>query len=308
MEYIRGTREFQIEEPTAVTLGKFDGLHRGHKKLLEELFRFRKKGCKTAVFTFETAPGTLIRKKLQTMITTNEERYENLRDAGVDYLVEYPFNQQVASMSPEEFVVHVLKGQMNAEAIVVGTDFHFGRNRSGDVAFLKANAEKFRYDLTVVEKAMDGEREISSTYIREELAAGRIEKANELLGYTYSIQGRVVHGKHLGTGMGFPTVNLLPPSQKHLPAFGVYLSEVEIDGKLYPGITNIGRKPTIKGEHPAGVETHIYDWTRDIYGKDVKVRFLTFMRPERKFDSVEDLKAQVLHDKEEGRIWHQNRP
>ena len=257
MEYIRGTREFQIEEPTAVTLGKFDGLHRGHKKLLEELFRFREKGCKTAVFTFETAPGTLIRKKLQTMITTNEERYENLRDAGVDYLVEYPFNEQVASMSPEEFVVHVLKGQMNAEAIVAGTDFHFGRNRSGDVAFLKANAEKFRYDLTVVEKAMDGEREISSTYIREELAAGRIEKANELLGYTYSIQGRVVHGKHLGTGMGFPTVNLLPPSQKHLPAFGVYLSEVEIDGKLYPGITNIGRKPTIKGEHPAGVETHI---------------------------------------------------
>ena len=296
MEYIRGTREFQIEEPTAVTLGKFDGLHRGHKKLLEELFRFREKGCKTAVFTFETAPGTLIRKKLQTMITTNEERYENLRDAGVDYLVEYPFNEQVASMSPEEFVVHVLKGQMNAEAIVAGTDFHFGRNRSGDVAFLKANAEKFRYDLTVVEKAM------------EELAAGRIEKANELLGYTYSVQGRVVHGKHLGTGMGFPTVNLLPPSQKHLPAFGVYLSEVEIDGKLYPGITNIGRKPTIKGEHPAGVETHIYDWTRDIYGKDVKVRLLTFLRPEKKFDSVEELKAQVLHDKEEGRIWHQNRP
>ena len=210
-------------------------------------------------------------------------------------------------MSPEEFVVHVLKGQMNAEAIVAGTDFHFGRNRSGDVAFLKANAEKFRYDLTVVEKAMDGEREISSTYIREELAAGRIEKANELLGYTYSVQGRVVHGKHLGTGMGFPTVNLLPPSQKHLPAFGVYLSEVEIDGKLYPGITNIGRKPTIKGEHLAGVETHIYDWTRDIYGKDVKVRLLTFLRPEKKFDSVEELKAQVLHDKEEGRIWHQNR-
>ena len=108
--------------------------------------------------------------------------------------------------------------------------------------------------------------------------------------------------------MGFPTVNLLPPSQKHLPASAYICRRMEIDGKLYPGITNIGRKPTIKGEHPAGVETHIYDWTRDIYGKDVKVRLLTFMRPEKKFDSVEDLKAQVLHDKEEGRIWHQNRP
>ena len=105
----------------------------------------------------------------------------------------------------------------------------------------------------------------------------------------------------------FQPVNLLPPSQKHLPAFGVYLSEVEIDGKLYPGITNIGRS-TIKGEHPAGVETHIYDWTRDIYGKDVKVRLFDLLAPRRKkFDSVEELKAQVLHDKEEGRIWHQNR-
>ena len=134
-------------------------------------------------------------------------------------------------------------------------------------------------------------------------------KANELLGYTYSIQGRVVHGKHLGTGMGFPTVNLLPPSQKHLPAFGVYLSEVEIDGKLYPGITNIGRKPTIKGEHPAGRGyPDLRLDKRYLWECDVKVRLLTFMRPEKKFDSVEDLKAQVLHDKEEGRIWHQNRP
>ena len=307
MEYIRGTREFQIEEPTAVTLGKFDGLHRGHMRLLEELFKFRKKSYKTAVFTFETTPGTLIKKKLQTMITTNDERCENLKAAGVDYLVEYPFNSQVASMTPEEFVVHVLKGQMNAKAIVAGTDFHFGCERKGDVEFLRKHEKEYGYELSVVEKAMDGEREISSTYIREELAAGRIEKANELLGYTYSVQGRVVHGKHLGTGMGFPTVNLLPPSQKHLPAFGVYLSEVVIDGCIYPGITNIGRKPTIKGEHPAGVETHIYDWTKDIYGKDIEVRLLFFMRPERRFASVEELKAQVLSDKEKGRRLHRER-
>lgn len=307
MEYIRGTREFQIGEPTAVTLGKFDGLHRGHKKLLEELFRFRRKGYRTAVFTFETAPGTLIRRKLQTMITTNEERCENLRAAGVDYLVEYPFNDQVASMTPEDFVRKVLVEQMNAKAIVAGTDFHFGCRRSGDVEFLRAHARELGYELVVVEKAMDGSREISSTYIREELAAGQIEKANELLGYTYSVQGRVVHGKHLGTGMGFPTVNLLPPSQKHLPAFGVYYSEVVIDGKVYPGITNIGRKPTIKGEHPAGVETYIYDWKKDIYGKNIEVKLLSFLRPERKFESVEELKRQVLSDKEEGRRWHEER-
>lgn len=173
--------------------------------------------------------------------------------------------------------------------------------------FLRAHARELGYELVVVEKAMDGSREISSTYIREELAAGQIEKANELLGYTYSVQGRVVHGKHLGTGMGFPTVNLLPPSQKHLPAFGVYYSEVVIDGKVYPGITNIGRKPTIKGEHPAGVETYIYDWKKDIYGKNIEVKLLSFLRPERKFESVEELKRQVLSDKEEGRRWHEER-
>lgn len=305
MQYITGTREFHIEEPTVVTLGKFDGLHRGHQKLLSEVYRFKEKGYKTAVFTFETAPGTLMKGKLQTMITTNAERRENLQQAGIDYLVEYPFNQDVAHMQPEDFISHILACQMKAKAIVTGTDFHFGYQRQGDVVLLKKLASKYGYEMVVVDKALDGEREISSTYIREELAAGNIKKANELLGYTYMIHGRVIHGRHLGSTLGFPTVNIEPREQKHLPAFGVYLSEVVIDGELYKGITNIGRKPTIEGQHPVGVETYIYDLSADLYDKWIEVRLTDFIRPELKFSGVEELKERVLADKEAGRKMHE---
>ena len=243
--------------------------------------------------------------KLQTMITTNAERRENLQQAGIDYLVEYPFNQDVAQTQAEEFISHILAGQMKAKAIVTGTDFHFGYQRQGDVELLKKLASKYGYEMVVVDKALDGEREISSTYIREELAAGNIKKANELLGYTYMIHGRVIHGRHLGSTLGFPTVNIEPREQKHLPAFGVYLSEVVIDGELYKGITNIGRKPTIEGQHPVGVETYIYDLSADLYDKWIEVRLTDFIRPELKFSGVEELKERVLADKEAGRKMHE---
>lgn len=239
------------------------------------------------------------------MITTNAERKENLERAGVEYLVEYPFNQEVAHMDPEEFIAHILVGQMGAKAIVTGPDNRFGYQRRGDVALLKQLAPKYGYEMVVVEKALDGDREISSTYVREELAKGNIEKANELLGYTYMIHGRVVHGKHLGSTLGFPTVNVVPREQKHLPAFGVYLSQTVIDGVIYNSITNIGRKPTIEGQHPVGVETYIYDLNQDLYDKWIEVRLLNFMRPEMKFNGIEELKAQVLSDKECGRRLHE---
>lgn len=304
MQYITGTRQFNIQGPVVVTLGKFDGVHRGHQKLLKEVFQFGEKGYKTAVFTFETPPCTLTKGKIQTMITTNEERRRCLEQLGIEYLVEYPFNQEVAHLMPEEFVSHILVEQMGVKAIVAGTDFHFGYQRSGDVKMLEELSHRYDYEMIIVEKAKDGEREISSTYIREELAKGNIEKANELLGYPYTIYGEVVHGRHLGRTLGFPTVNILPAVQKHLPQFGVYLSEVMINGRLYHSITNIGRKPTIEGEHPAGVETYIYDLNEDLYGKRIEVRLKHFVRPECKFADVKELKAQVLADKEMGYNLH----
>ena len=302
MIYISATRDFKIEEPTVVTIGKFDGRHKGHQKLLREMLRMKREyGLATAVFTFSTAPVALIQDRPQTVITTNQERRNNMEKMGIDYLVEYPFSKEVAHLPPEEFVSHILLGQMNAKAIVVGTDCGFGYQRAGNAKLLRELAPKYGYILEVIDKAREDNRDISSTYIKEELDMGAIEKANELLGEPYAIHGTVVHGNHIGGAvLGFPTVNILPPPEKHLPPFGVYVSRVLIDGTYYGGITNIGKKPTVEGEYPVGVETFVFDFDRDIYGENIEVQLLHFERPEQKFASLEELKRQMEKDKEYG--------
>lgn len=307
MQELINTKDFIIEEPTAVTIGKFDGRHRGHQKLLREMTSLRDRyGYKTAVFTFSTTPGALANGKNQTVITTNQERRNNLRKIGIDYLIEYPFTIEAAHMRPEQFVAEILVGKMNAKAIVVGTDCGFGYQRSGDVGLLKRLVDRFGYQLVVIDKAKDDDRDISSTYVREELDKGNIEKANELLGEPYSIHGIVVHGNHIGgILLGFPTANLVPPSEKHLPPCGVYVSRVLADGRYYESVTNIGKKPTVEGNNPVGVETHIFNLDADLYGKMIEVQLLHFLRAEQKFDGFELLKHQIEKDKADAVIYHQ---
>lgn len=302
MKYITATTEFKIEEPTVVTIGKFDGRHRGHQKLLKTMLDIKDKmGLKTAVFTFSTAPSALVEKKQTTVITTNAERRNNLKKAGMDYLVEYPFTEDAAHMSPEEFVKLILVGKMNAKAIVVGTDCGFGYKRSGNADLLRVLASVYNYHLEVIEKAQEDHRDISSTYVREELDKGNIEKANELLGEPYSIHGKVVHGNHIGGPvLGFPTANIIPPSEKHLPPFGVYVSKVLVDDVWYGGISNVGKKPTVEGENPTGVETFIFGVQENLYGKEIEVQLLTHVRSEQKFNGMEALKEQIGKDKEYG--------
>ncbi|MFR5601641.1 MAG: bifunctional riboflavin kinase/FAD synthetase [Lachnospiraceae bacterium] len=302
MEYITGNRDFQILEPTVVTMGKFDGRHRGHQKLLRNMLRLKEEqGLKTAIFTFSSTPKAVVEKKPQTVITTNQERRNNLETIGIDYLIEYPFTEEVSHMPPEEFVKKILVGQMNARAIVVGTDCGFGYKRAGDAQLLAKLAGELGYELVVIVKERDEKRVISSTYIREELDRGNMEKANKLLGEPYAIHGTVVHGNHIGGGiLGFPTANLIPPPEKHLPKFGVYVSKVRIDGRYYGGVTNIGRKPTIEGLSPIGVETFLYDFDENLYGKNIEVQLLHFERPEQKFQSLKELRAQIQRDKEYG--------
>ena len=296
MQYIAGTREFHIDEPTVVSIGKFDGLHRGHRKLLREMLHWKEMGYKVAIFTFSTPPGALVARTMATMIMTNEERVTLLQEAGVDYLVEYPFDEKVSRMDPEQFVAEVLTGRMNAEVIVTGPDCRFGYRAAGDRRLLEQLAPKYGYRFFVVDKERDGDRIISSTYIREVLAEGNIKKANELLGYCYFVSGRVVHGNSIGHSRLYPTANLLPPKEKHLPKFGVYVSRVTAAGRIFAGLTNVGRKPTIEGDNPAGVETYLYDFAGNLYGMQIKVELLDFVRPEKQFDSIEDLKRQLDHD------------
>lgn len=306
MQYISNTKEFHIEEPTVVSIGKFDGLHCGHKKLVAEMKKFRNQGRKTAMFTFSAPPGTLVKGKKQNVIMTNREREQILEEAGLDYLVEYPFDDEVRMMDPERFVSEILIEKMNASIIVTGPDCRFGYKAAGDRTLLEQLASRYGYRFIVVEKAKDSEYKIiSSTYIRDLLAEGRIEKANQLLGYRYFITGIVEHGNSIGHKKLYPTANLVPPKEKHLPKYGVYVTRVLVDGKTYGGLTNIGKKPTIEGENPTGVETYLYDFQGDLYGKEIRVELLDFVRPEMKFSSIEELKEQLDYDVKTCRMMYE---
>lgn len=305
MKYITGTRDFRIGEPAVVTLGKFDGRHRGHQKLLKRMAEVKaEKGYQTAVFTFDLSPNAFVSGEPQKVITTNLERKNNLEKIGIDYLVEYPFTEETARMEPEEFVQTILVEKMNAKAIVVGTDCSFGYRGAGNVDSLFKWKDRYGYELIVIKKEQDDHRDISSTYIREQLDDGHMEKANKLLGEPYAIHGTVVHGTHMGGPLlDFPTANLLPPPEKYLPRFGVYVSRVYVDGIYYGGVTNIGTKPTIDGDFPAGAETFIFGIDEDIYGQTIEVQLLHFIRPEEKFDGLELLKDQMEKDKGYARAY-----
>lgn len=296
MEYIRGTTEFHITEPTVISFGKFDGLHRGHELLMDYMIEKRKAGLKTVVFTFDIPPGKLIYQNEGKVITTNEEKMHVFERIGVDYLVECPFVPEIMCMKPENFI-HKIVTEMSVRCMVAGRDFHFGHNREGNFHTLERYAKELSYEVAIMEKIQYEGRDISSTFVREEIANGNIGKANHLLGYAFFVQGEVIHGNHMGGPvLGFPTVNLLPPQEKLLPPNGVYITETTLEGKVYQGISNVGCKPTIEGENPVGVETHIFDFNRNVYGRNVKVEFLKRVRPELKFASIGELTMQMQED------------
>ena len=294
MKVIKDTLDFQIEEPSIISLGKFDGIHAGHHLLMEALADGKKRGLKSVVFTFSISPKMHFDHELK-MLTTDEEKMLLLEEAGVDYVIECPFNEAIMHMKAEDFL-KMLTEKIAIREIAAGTDFRFGYQRSGDYRLLEKCAGKYGYRVTIYEKKQFEGADISSTRIRELLAGGEIEKANELLGYEYFFYGKVIHGNELGRTISAPTANLLPSPDKLLPPFGVYAAHVKVGEKEYQGIANIGRKPTVKGNYPAGVETFIFDFRENIYGQAIKVSLCGYIRPEQKFRSLEELKAQMEKD------------
>lgn len=304
MEYIKGTTDFFIEEPSVVTIGKFDGLHVGHQKLLDRVIDKKRNGLKAVVFTFDVPPSVKLTGKGMDTLVTNEERCRMLAQKGIDYLVECPFVPEVLSMEPERFVEEVLVRRLKAKYIVVGTDCGFGHNRRGDYHLLQKLADTYGYQVEVVDKVQYEGRDISSTYVREEIAKGNMELANFLLGYTYSITGTVSHGNHIGRAkLDMPTANILPPKHKLLPPNGVYATKTIIGKTAYPGISNIGTKPTVGDQNQKGIETFIFDFEGDLYGKEVTVELYTYERPEMKFSGLEELKERMHQDMEFGRNY-----
>ena len=207
-------------------------------------------------------------------------------------------------MEPEAFVERVVKN-LHVKCFVVGKDFKFGHNRRGDYRLLMELAGRYGYEVSVLEKIREDARDISSTFVREEIAKGNIEKANRLLGYRYFVTSVVEHGNRIGRTIGIPTINQLPPREKLLPPNGVYVTEVFIEDRKYRGVTNVGCKPTIPGENPTGVETHLLDFREDVYDTVVTVEFLKRIREERKFASIGELQLQMQNDIAYGRAYLQ---
>lgn len=296
MDIIKGL-DFKIQN-SAVSLGKFDGIHKGHRLLLSEVLK-HKENIPT-VFTFDVrssdrkaGSGMPVTRKV---IYSQKEKECILGRLGVQREVLFPFNQITRDMEPEEFIEDFLIGKMDARFICVGEDFRFGRGRRGNVGMLKKYASKYGYDIKIFHKLTSKDEIISSTLVRSNLENGDIERANELLGQPFFTIGEVVHGNAIGRTLNMPTANLIPDNDKVLMPSGVYATTVEIDGMLYKGVTNVGKKPTV-GSNIIGVETYILDFDEDIYGKTIKVNFYEFIRPEKKFPDLAELKDQMERDK-----------
>lgn len=306
MEFIRKTLDFHLQEPTAVTLGKFDGLHRGHDLLMQTVLKYSKEyGLASVAFTFDIPPRNKVEAIVANVLTTNDEKQYIFEKRGIDYLIECPFTTEVMSMEPKDFIAWISTA-LHMKYVVVGDDFRFGYKRAGDYHTLQKYEEKFGYKTIVIDKLKDSNRDISSTYVREKIADGNIKKANELLGYKYFIKSEILHGQKLGRTIGVPTINMILPENKLLPPNGVYVTEVLVDGKTYMGVTNIGCKPTVSNEKVIGVETYIDNFNQDVYGEKIVVSFIQFIRPEQKFDSIEELKAQLQSDIEVSRKCYEN--
>ncbi len=278
---------------TAVTIGKFDGFHKGHQLLLAELARIAADpaaedgGMPTCVCKIDfPGPGLLTREEQQQVL----DRY------GIYRMRRLAFTEQFASQTPEEFVRRVLVGELGTTHVVVGTDFCFGYDHAGNVDTLRDLGVKYGFSVTAIDKLyMDGEV-VSSTRIRSLLSEGKIQEAERLLGNRICYKGLVSHGKELGRTIGFPTLNLIPDRDKILPCFGVYQSEVITPLGTYRGITNIGKKPTVEKDGLPTIETFLFDFSGDLYDEEITVRLMHFLRPEKKFDSVQELQDQMKKD------------
>lgn len=301
MKIITRLDELNIEDKTALAMGKFDGIHLGHKKLLNMILDQRQDGLNATVFTFEPSPEEFFVGHTVRQLFTREEKRRAFEKMGVDILVEFPLTADTAATPPEDFVRTILSEDLNAGYIAAGTDVSFGDKGRGDQYLLRNMSKELGFELHLIDKVMLDGQEVSSTRVRNVIADGDMPMAKRLLGDNYSVSGIVEHGAHLGTTIGVPTVNVLPPDNKLLPPFGVYKSTVVIGDRSFAGMTNIGRKPTVSDSGRVGVETYIYDFNEDVYGKFIEVKLLKFMRPEMKFDGVEQLKAQIHTDIEEAR-------
>jgi riboflavin kinase/FMN adenylyltransferase len=304
----------ELLTPTAVALGKFDGVHLGHQRVIQPVLQSawsQENSVRpySTVVTFDPHPQEFFTGLPRDLLTPLDEKVAQLRSLGVEQLVLLPFDRELSALSPEEFVDKILVQQLQCQQISVGQDFCFGKKRMGTAQDLQAIAAKYNIPVTIVPIKTDtdilpatDDARISTSLIRESLEAGDIPKANRLLGRPYTLTGEVVTGQKLGRTIGFPTANIQLPKDKFLPRHGVYAIEAIIHNETpdksptqHFGVMNIGNRPTINGIDTR-VEVHLFNWSGDLYGKILEIQLVKFLRPEQKFPSLEALKNQIQLD------------
>jgi riboflavin kinase/FMN adenylyltransferase len=303
MNHIYDLAQAQIQQPSIVTIGVFDGVHRGHQYLVKNLVEEAQSTDRQAVvLTFFPHPDIVVRGlQGRYYLTSPEQKAAELSRLGVYCVVTHTFDEQVRHLRAADFVDRLLKHLRMAE-LWVGSDFAMGYQREGNVAFLKAQGEQKGFTVQEIDLLLNDGDVISSTAIREAIQAGDVVQAGKWLGRSYTVSGTVVHGEKRGRQIGFPTANVETWSEQVIPANGVYATWAEVAGERFMAVTNIGVRPTFSGQDVT-VEAHLLDFNRDIYGQELTLRFEIRLRPEKRFGSIDELIAQIRSDAQAGRDY-----
>ncbi len=296
---IYSLKDFPLPFETVITIGAFDGIHLGHKALFQEALKISQSlNLEAMVVTFDPHPRRVIQPHLSfKLLTTLEEKLELIEREGFEKIALIPFTRALAELSPDLFVEKYLVDYLRARYVVVGFNFRFGRNRSGDTELLKKLGEKYQFQVKIVPPVIIDENRVSSSLIRDLISKGEVDRASLFLGRPYFLTGKVIRGKGRGKLLGFPTANLSVPEEKLIPARGVYAVFAYLEGKKYKGALNIGFNPTFE-ERELSIEVHLLNFhsTQDIYEKNIRIEFIKYIRGEKKFTSVEELKSQIERD------------
>ena len=300
MRVISKKSEMNNMPETAVALGSFDGIHYGHQALIKTMVEeAEERGLTSAVFSFSNHPRDLIPGKGKVKnILYREEKEEIISSLGVDMLVSIPFDEEIMKLSPRAFVEELLLKGLNVKSVFCGFNYGFGFKAEGTPELLKELGKEFGFEVTVIPTVKIDGNVVSSTMIRTIIAGGQVEKCPMYMGRYYAIGGEVVVGNRLGRKLGFPTSNLVIDETMVTPPNGVYATYCTYNGKRYPSVTNVGIKPTV-GENEKNVETHIFNFDKELYGSKIKVEFLKKLRDEVKFDDFRELSDQIERDVKE---------
>ncbi|NNK72762.1 MAG: bifunctional riboflavin kinase/FAD synthetase [Flavobacteriaceae bacterium] len=303
---ITSALESAFESGTVVTIGTFDGVHIGHKKIIERLVaKAKEEQLQSVVITFFPHPRMVLHQDSQIkLLNTIEEKSQRLEALGLDHLVIKKFTPEFSRSTALEFVEDLLVNKLKTKHLIIGYDHRFGRNRAANIDDLREFGKNFDFEVIEISAQEINEVAVSSTKIRHALQEGNVKMANRYLGHPYMLSGRVVHGQGLGKELKFPTANLqIAENYKLIPKPGVYVVRSQIDGKRVYGMMNIGTKPTVNVDGDQYIEIHLFDFNRDIYGEDLRIEVLNWIRSEQKFESVEALKLQLKKDRKMARSY-----